>query len=135
MATIFVATSKTFQTWASDVGLGKAIYKVGIAEDQNPEEALANLCGCSDWKVLKSAEANELTEDAVLEKLSRKEKLVDPNYYPRLRGEKLMVKANLTAIENSILVSTALDGRLTPKNFKLKPVDVADYLIRNVTKD
>ncbi|HSV29248.1 MAG TPA: hypothetical protein VLL76_06805, partial [Candidatus Omnitrophota bacterium] len=133
-ATIYVATSKAFQDWASDVGLGKNVYKIGIAEDQTPDEAVANLCGCSDWKVLKAEDAGELTEAEMMERLARKEKLVDPNYYPRLRGEKAVVKANLTAIENNTLVALALDGREPPKNFKIKPVDVAEYLIRAVVK-
>lgn len=135
MATIYVATSKAFQDWASDVGLGKNVYKVGIAEDQTAEEALAaGIAGCTDWKVLKAEDAGELTEDGIIEKLGRKEKLVDPNYYPRLRGERAMVKANIAAIENSTLVALALEGREPPKNFKIKPVDVADYLIKNLVK-
>lgn len=134
MGTLYVATSKGLQGWGSDVGLGKNLYKVGFIETGTPEEALApGLAGESDWKVLLTAEA-EGPEEVLLERLARKEKMVDPNYYPRLRGAAGIVKANLTAIENSMLVALALENREPPKNFKVKPVDVARYLINNAVK-
>ncbi|HLO75430.1 MAG TPA: hypothetical protein VK196_03120 [Magnetospirillum sp.] len=133
MAILYVATSKTLQEWGADVGLGKNLYKVGLTEDQGPDEALAGFAGQSDWKVLKTAEA-ELAEDDLMARLGRKEKLVDPNYYPKLRGAQGIVKINMAAIENSMLVAMALDGKEPPKNFKVKPVDVATYLISNAVK-
>jgi hypothetical protein len=133
MSVIFVATSKTLQEWGADVGLGKNLYKVGIADGQSAEEALAGFANHSDWKVLKTAEV-EMAEDELLARLGRKEKLVDPNYYPKLRGAQGIVKINLPAIENSMLVALALDGREPPKNFKVKPVDVATHLINNAVK-
>ncbi|MGE5547402.1 MAG: hypothetical protein ACM33T_10925 [Solirubrobacterales bacterium] len=135
MATIYVAASKAFTEWASDVGLGKNVYKVGVIADGTPEEALAEgLSGCTDWKVIKAADAGELSEEDALARLARKEKMVDPNYYPRLRGAAGIVRANLTAIENSMLVAIALENREPPKNFKVKPADVATYLINNALK-
>ncbi|MEW5728554.1 MAG: hypothetical protein AB1918_12070 [Pseudomonadota bacterium] len=135
MATLYVATSKTFQDWASDVGLGKNVYRVGLVEDATPEEALAEgVAGCTDWKVVASEDAGETTEAEMLERLARKEKLVDPNYYPRLRGATGIVKANITAIENSMLVAMALDGKEPPKSFKVKPADVARHLLAQVGK-
>lgn len=133
MAILFVATSKTLQEWGADVGLGKNLYKVGLAEGQGPDEALAGFAGHSDWKVLKAAEA-DLDEDALMARLTRKEKLVDPTYYPKLRGAQGIVKINLAAIENSMLVALALEGREPPKNFKVKPVDVATTLVNNLMK-
>ncbi|HTH15746.1 MAG TPA: hypothetical protein VL974_03770 [Magnetospirillum sp.] len=133
MAILFVATSKAQQEWGADVGLGKNLYKVGVADGQTPDEAVAGCANQTDWKVLKTAEA-ELTEEQMLEKLGRREKLVDPNYYPKLRGALGIVKANLPAIENNMLVALALDGKEPPKTFKVKPVDVASYLINNATK-
>lgn len=136
MAILYVATSKSQQEWGADVGLGKnLLYKVGIAEDgQTPEEAVAGCANQTDWVILKSEEAPDVTEAAMLERLARKEKLVDPNYYPKLRGATGIVKVNLTAIENARLVAMALDGKEPPKNFKIKPADVAQYLIGNVLK-
>lgn len=130
MAVVYVATSKGMQGWASDVGLGKNVYKVGLAEDCTPEEALAaGATGFTDWKVLDTADAGELTEPEVLAKLAQREKMVDPNYYPRLRGDTGVVRANITAIENSMLVTIALDNREPPKNFKVKPADIARHLL------
>ena len=134
MGIIYVATSKAQQEWGADVGLGKHLYKVGVAEDGTPDEALAGFANQTDWKVLKSEEAPGLTEAQVLERLARKEKLVDPNYYPKLRGATGIVKANLTAIENNMLVNLALDGKEPGKTFKVKPADIAAYLIANALK-
>lgn len=132
MAVIYVATSKAQQEWGADVGLGKNLYKVGVT-DETAEEALAGFAGQSDWKVLKTAEA-DFDEAELLTRLARKEKLVDPNYYPKLRGAQGIVKINPVAIENSMLVAIALEGREPPKGFKVKPVDVATYLINNALK-
>lgn len=133
MAVIYVATSKAQQEWGADVGLGKNLYKVGVTDGQTAEEALAGFAGHGDWKVLKTAEA-EMDEAELLTRLARKEKLVDPNYYPKLRGAQGIVKINPVAIENSMLVAIALEGREPPKGFKVKPVDVATYLITNALK-
>ncbi len=133
MATIYVATSKALQQWGGDVGLGKNLYKFGVIEDGTPEQALANLAGQTDWKVLKTAPA-EGPEQALLDRLARKEKLVDPHYYPRLRGAMGIVKVDMIKVENSMLVAIALDNREPPKNFKVKPVDVAQHLINNALK-
>lgn len=128
MAFIFVATSKANQEWGADVGLGKNLYKVGIADE--PETALAGFAGQSDWKVLKS-EDTDLSEDDALARLGRKEKPVDPNYYPKLRGAQGLFKVNVAHVENSMLVALALDGKAPPKGFKVKPADIAKYLINN----
>jgi len=134
MGTIYVATSKALQKWGSDVGLGKNLYKVGWIAEGTPEQALAaGLAGETDWTVLKAAEANG-PEQAVLDGLARKEKLVDPNYYPRLKGALGMVKVNMIAVENAMLVAIALENREPPKNFKVKPADVAQHLINNAVK-
>ncbi|MBX9634499.1 MAG: hypothetical protein K2X44_05905 [Magnetospirillum sp.] len=134
MGTIFVATSKAQQDWGSDVGLGKNLFKVGVAEDCTPQEALAGFANQTDWVVLQAQDSQGLTEVEVLERVGRREKLVDPIYYPKLRGALGIVKINLTAIENSMLVALALDGREPAKNFKVKPVDVANHLISNALK-
>jgi hypothetical protein len=134
MGIVYVATSKGLQKWGADVGLGKNLYKIGWLAEGSPADALApGLAGEIDWTVLKSAEA-EGPEPAILERLGRKEKLVDPNYYPRLKGAQGVVKANITAVENAMLVALALENREPPKNFKVKPADVAQHLINNAIK-
>jgi hypothetical protein len=134
MAILYVATSKAQQEWGNDVGLGKNLYKVGVADGQTAEDAVAGFANQSDWVVVKSQDGVDLSEDDLLARLGRKEKLVDPNYYPKLRGATGIVKINLTAIENSMLVALALEGREPPKNFKVKPADIAQYLINNALK-
>ena len=131
MAILYVGVSKGLQEWGADVGLGKHLYKVGLAGDGSPAESLAGTAGFDDWKLLLAVET-ELDEAAMLERLAVKEKLVDPNYYPRLRGAVGIVKIALASVENAMLVAIALDNREPPKNFKVKPADIAQYLIRNL---
>ena len=57
MGTVYVASSKALQGWAADVGLGKNVYKVGWTDDLPPEQAVAGCAGQTDWKILKTAEA------------------------------------------------------------------------------
>ncbi len=132
MPILYVAISKTMQEWGADVGLGKNLFKMGIADGQTPEQAVAGMGGQDDWKILKTAET-DLTEDEALARLGRKEKLVDPNYYPKLRGAPGIVKINLTAMENARLVALALEGKAPPKG-KAKPADIAAYLINNTLR-
>ncbi len=134
MAIIYVASSKTVQEWAADVGLGKNVFKVGVAEDAaSLDQSLAGVAGADDWKVLKSAEWDG-DEDAALARLGKKEKVIDPTYYPKLRGTLGVVKVDPAAVENAMLIALALEGRETPKTFKVKPADMAQYLIRNLSK-
>jgi hypothetical protein len=135
MGTLYVAASKALQDWAGDVGLGKLVFKVGLTMDRTPEEEVAGLAGQTDWKILQTAETDtESTEEMLVERLGRKEKLVDPNYYPKLRGASGIVKVSLANVENSMLLAIALDNREPPKNFKVKPADIAQYLLRNLAK-
>ncbi|MGE4280431.1 MAG: hypothetical protein AB7G62_12635 [Magnetospirillum sp.] len=131
MAFIYVATSKANQEWGADVGLGKNLYKVGVADE--PEAALAGFAGQSDWKILKTEETT-ISEDDSLARLGRKEKPVDPNYYPKLRGAQGLFKVNVANVENSMLVALALEAKEPPKGFKAKPADIAKYLINNALR-
>jgi len=134
MTILYVATSKIFSAWAADVGLGKHVYKVGVAEG-SVEDALRALndescAGADDWRLLESQEVDGLDEAAVVERLARKEKLVDPNYYPRLRGATGVFRVKVADVANHLLVKRALAGEMT-KVDKLKPADIAAYLIQN----
>jgi hypothetical protein len=133
MPTIYVAASKDLGKWGADVGISKHLYKLGVAEG-SAEEAVAALnassfAGQSDWKLVKKQEVVEaLSYEAALARLERKEKALDPNYYPRLRGTSGIFRVKPVNVENHILVAQALAGR-EPKLDKLTPADIAQYLI------
>ncbi len=130
MGVLYVAASKKLGEWGSDVGLGKHLYKVGISDDGAAPDGMA---GESDWTVLATAETDK-DEAEILERLARKEKLVDPLYYPRLKGLLGVVKVSVIAVENAMLVAFALDNREPPKNFKVKPTDIARHLLANAVR-
>jgi hypothetical protein len=132
MPTVYVAASKELGKWGGDVGVSKHLYKLGLAEE-SAEEAVAALnasayAGQTDWKLVKKQQVESLSEEAALERAQRKEKMLDPNYYPRLRGTTGIFRVKPVNVENHILVAQALAGR-EPKLDKLKPADIAQYLI------
>lgn len=134
MATVYVAHSKSLGEWGSDVGLGKNLYKVGLTED-DAKEAVEALnadghAGQTDWVLAKAEEAGDLDEPTLLKRLSVREKMVDPKYYPRIRGALGVFKVKIENVENHIVVKQALAGQ-EPKLGKLKPADMASYLIVN----
>ncbi len=134
MPVVYVAKSKGLQDWGAEVGLGKHVYKVGVGEGKAAEiEAALNaepLAGHADWKVVKLQKAEDPDEAAILAKLAKREKPVDPNFYPRLRGAQGVFKVKLENVGNSMLVQQAL-GTGEMKIEKVKPADVAAYLLRN----
>jgi hypothetical protein len=132
MPTVYVAASKELGKWGADVGISKHLFKVGVTEEP-AEEAVAALnaasyAGEADWKLVQKQEVQSLSEEAAIERIQRKEKVLDPNYYPRLRGTSGIFRVKPVNVENHILVAQALAGR-EPKLDKLKPVDIAQYLI------
>lgn len=134
MGTIYVARSKSLGEWGSDVGLGKHLYKVGLA-DAAGKEAVEELNadghgGQSDWVLVKDEDAGTLDEATLMERLGGREKLVDPKYYPRIRGALGIFKVKPENVENHILVKQALAGQ-EPKLGAIKPADIATYLIVN----
>ncbi len=134
MTTIFVARSARLGKWASDVGLGKHIYKVGVT-DENPKELIAQgWAGEEDWSLVRQEDADGLTEEEALARLARREKLVDPRYYPRIRDAAGVFKVDPVHVESHILVSRALAGEAERVAIKLKPADFAAYLIHNAKR-
>lgn len=132
MATIYVAKSKTLQAWGGDVGLGKNLYKIGVMEDGAPADLLAaGLAGVTDWELVQTQEVAGLVEADALARLGRKEKLVDPTYYPKVKGAVGLVKVDLMKVENSMRIRIALETNQEPKTLKVKPADIAQYLINN----
>ena len=132
MPTLYVAASKELGKWGAEVGVSKHLYKLGLAEN-GAEEAVAALnetgyAGQRDWKLVKKQAVQTMTEEAAIERVRRKEKALDANYYPRLRGTAGIFRVKPVNVENHILVGQALAGR-EPTLEKLKPADIAQYLL------
>lgn len=132
MATVFVAVSKGLQAWGSDVGLTKNLYKLGWT-DGTAADALARMvgerhAGRDDWQLVAEGEAAG-DEASALEQLGRKETLVDPRYYPQIKGARGIVKVKLANAENHFVIESALAGR-ERKAKRLTPAEIGLYLIR-----
>ena len=134
MAVLYVARSTQLCRWASDVGLGKQIYKVGVSDGDPKALAEAGWAGESDWKVVGREDVEGLSEEAALDRLQRKEKMIDPNIYPKLKGATGVFRLPATSVENHILVSRALAGDSDRIDLKLKPADFAAYLMHNARR-
>jgi hypothetical protein len=129
MATIYVARSSKLSKWASDVGLSKHVFKLGCTDEDLKALTAAGWAGETDWVILKKQPVDGLAEADAVERVARREKLIDPKFYPKLKGAAGVFKVMPAHVENHILVSRALAGSAERVELKLKPVDFADYLI------
>ncbi len=134
MSSIYVAASEALAEWGSDVGLTRNVFKVGVT-DEDPTELVDRLnaeshCGQSDWKLLTERDSGTIDEEAAIGRLRRKETLIDPLYYPRLKGAGGIFKIKLANVENHLLVKRTLAGQ-EAKPGKAKAPDIAAYLIEN----
>jgi hypothetical protein len=134
MPSLYVARSVKTGKWASDVGLGKHIYKVGVAEGDPKAAAAAGWAGEGDWSIVKAEPVEGLDEDEAIDRLAGKERMIDPNLYPKLKGARGVFRLNPVKVENHIVVSRALAGESELKALKLKPADFAGYLIANAKR-
>jgi hypothetical protein len=134
MAVIFVARSARLGKWASDVGLSKHVFKIGVSEEDPKPLVEKGWAGETDWTLVKKREAEGVSEEELVQRLARKEKIVDPTYYPRLRGATGVFKVLPEHVENHILVTRAMAGQSERIELKLKPADFADYLIHNALR-
>ena len=133
MPVIFVARSRSLSDWGASVGISKSLFKVGVT-DGTGKSAVAELneverAGLDDWRLVGSAEVDDIDEEEALERLTKTETLVEPNYYPRIRGEPGIFRVKPEKVENSLLVEKALSGEES-LDFKVKPADFASYLIK-----
>lgn len=134
MAKIYVARSSKLSKWASDVGLSKHLFKLGCTEEDPKALVAAGWAGETDWQLVKQQAVEGLTEAEAVGRVARKEKLIDPNIYPKLRGAVGVFKVLPAHVENHILVSRALAGDAERIELKLKPADFADFLIGNAVR-
>ena len=134
MAVLFVARSAKLGRWASDVGLGKHVYKVGVSEDDSKALIAAGWAGETDWKIVRGEEVTGLSEEEAIGRLARKERMIDPNLYPKLKGAAGVFRLSAVQVENHIIVSRALAGSSDRVDLKLKPADFAAYLMHNATR-
>ncbi|MGH7090387.1 MAG: hypothetical protein ACREFQ_15935 [Stellaceae bacterium] len=134
MATLYVARSAKLGKWASDVGLSKHLFKVGVTGDPVRPLVEHGWAGETDWQLLKQQPVEGVNEDEALARLARKEKWIDPKYYPRIRDTAGLFKVDPAHVESHILVTRALAGESERAAFKLKPADFAAYLVHNALK-
>jgi hypothetical protein len=137
MSVVFVAASKSLAEWGADVGLTKHLYALRVADD-GAEAAIEELnaeafAGQTDWKLLKKQEVEAADAETLIARLSTREKMVDPKFYPRIKGARGIFKIKPETIENSIMVKRALEQQEL-KAVKLKPADIGAYLIQNAVQ-
>jgi len=133
MPILYVAASKTVADWAADVGLTKHVYKAGIADETADDIVKAlndSACaGGGDWKILKKEAVDGIEEAAVIARVAQKEKMVDPAFYPRIRGAQGLFRVKIGNVANHLIVKRALAGE-EQKVDKVKTADIAAYLLQ-----
>lgn len=134
MPVLFVARSASLGRWGSDVGFGKHIYKIGVADGDPKALVAAGWAGETDWKLIRRDEIEGLSEAEVLDRLGHKEKMIEPRLYPKLKGAAGVFRVAPEHVENHIIVSRALAGDSDRMDLKLKPADFAAYLVHNATR-
>ena len=134
MGTIYVARSASLSDWASDVGLSKHVFKLGVTDDDLKGLIAAGWAGFPNWTLLKQAPADDITDEAAIEKLAAKVKMIDPGLYPKIKGVRGIFKVTQAQVENHIVVTKALEGSTELLAPKLKPVDYAAFMIHNALR-
>ena len=129
MGAIYVARSTKLGKWASDVGLSKHVYKVGCTDDEVKALVAQGWAGEDDWQLVKTVASDDMDEAQLIARIGRREKPIDPRYYPRIRETAGLFKVDPAHVENHILVAKALAGEAERIELKLKPADFAGYLI------
>lgn len=134
MATLFVARSAALSQWGSDVGLGKNLFKVGVC-DGDPAALIAEgWAGEKDWTLVKKQDDVDLSEEDAIERLCKRQKRVDPTYYPRIKGETGLFKLVDADVQRHIILARAMAGENERAAIRLKAADYAAYLISNALR-
>ncbi|HTI87049.1 MAG TPA: hypothetical protein VL966_10635 [Alphaproteobacteria bacterium] len=137
MAVVYVARSTALQKWGAEVGVTKHLFKIGVADSAEAAVKALNEAGCAgaaDWKlVAKEATDADIDEARAVERLAAREKMVDPNLYPRLKGERGVVKVKPANVENHLMVKKALEGH-EDIAITITPAVIGAYLIANALR-
>lgn len=139
MSTLFVAKSKDLQDWGHGVGVTKFLFKVGVA-DGTGDQAINHLndqkaAGREDWKLLGKQEADQ-DEGTAVAQLALREQLLDPDFYPAVRGEPGIFKVKVSNVEDDMMVRAALANENEQlKTLKAKDKDIAAYLLRRASQE
>jgi hypothetical protein len=136
MPAVYVAISPAQQEWGSEVGISKELYKVGLADGDGEAAAkeavdalnAEEVCGQTDWQLVGTKDVEVDGEDTLIAKLADKQKMIDPNYYPKLKGVKGIFKVNVRNVEAHIVIKNTMEGKAS-KVPKLKPKDIGAYLL------
>ncbi len=130
MGTIYVARSKALSQWGYDVGLSKHIYKIGYTEQPVKDVVAAGWAGEKDWLLVKKQDdVEDASEEEIIARLAVKLKMIDPRLNPRIKDTMGIFKIVPSQVENHLLVARALAGEPEPKDLKIKPIDIAAYMI------
>ncbi len=135
MSSVYIAFSPAMQEWGSDVGIGKHLYKAAFTAD-DPKDAVQELndagyAGQKDWELAGAKPAGDLDEAAFPARLKERQKLIDPLYYPKIKGAKDIAKLDQRKVEANFVIKRTMEGRES-KVPKLKPADMADFIIESL---
>jgi hypothetical protein len=134
MGILYVARSAKLARWGSDVGLGKHLYKIGVADGDPKTAAAQGWAGETDWAIVRKRAVEDLSEEQAVARLAGIEKMIEPSLYPKLKGAAGVFRLTAPRVENHLLVARALAGGASPTELKLKPADFAEYLIHNALR-
>jgi hypothetical protein len=134
MGVIYVARSVALGKWGNDVGLSKHIYKIGYTEEPVKKVVEEGWAGEHDWALVAKQEVEGASEDEIIARVARKQKMVEPGFYPRLKEARGIFKVLPANVENHILMTRALAGAAERVAIKLKPADFGNFLIHNALR-
>jgi hypothetical protein len=134
MGVIYVARSVALSKWGNDVGLSKHLYKIGYTEGPVKKVVEEGWAGEGDWALVAKQEVEGVSEDEIIARVARKQKPVEPSFYPRLRDAHGIFKVLPVHVENHILMTRALAGAAERVAIKLKPADFGGFLIHNALR-
>ncbi len=132
MPSVYIAMSQTMQDWGNDAGISKHLYRVGFT-GESPEEAVKALNetgygGQKDWILVGARETDTIDEAALMTRLGERVKVIDPLYYPKIKGAKDIVKVEQRKVEANIVIKRTMEGR-DSKVPKIKPKDMAAFIL------